>query len=45
MDIGLDFDIFNGFLGVIVDYYIKNISDILLGYNVFMEIGIIVVLL
>ena len=30
-DIGLDFDIFNGLLGVTADYYIKNTSDILLG--------------
>ena len=39
-DIGLDFDIFNGLLGVTADYYIKNTSDILLGYNVPTETGI-----
>ena len=36
----MDFDIFNGLLGVTADYYIKNTSDILLGYNVPTETGI-----
>ncbi|MCS3268613.1 hypothetical protein NXX78_24265 [Bacteroides fragilis] len=39
-DIGLDFDIFNGLLGLTADYYNKNTSDILLGYNVPTETGI-----
>lgn len=39
-DIGVDFDIFDGLLGIVADYYIKNTEDILLGYNVPTEIGI-----
>ncbi|MCS2546421.1 TonB-dependent receptor [Bacteroides fragilis] len=38
-DIGLDFT-FSRTLGVTADYYIKNTSDILLGYNVPTETGI-----
>lgn len=39
-DIGVDFDIFNGLFSLTADYYIKNTSDILLGYNVPYETGI-----
>ena len=39
-DIGVDFDIFAGKLSLIADYYIKNTNDILLGYNVPLEVGI-----
>lgn len=39
-DFGLDFDIFNGKLNFVADYYIKNTSDILLAYNVPLETGI-----
>lgn len=39
-DIGLDWDILDGLLSVTADYYIKNTSDILLGYNVPVETGI-----
>lgn len=40
VDFGLDVDLFDNKLSVIVDYYIKNIKDILLGYNVLVEMGI-----
>lgn len=39
-DFGVDFDIFNGKLNLIADYYIKNTEDILLAYNVAPETGI-----
>lgn len=39
-DIGFDVDLFNNKLSVTADYYIKNTSDILLGYNVARETGI-----
>lgn len=39
-DIGVDFDIFDGKLSLIADYYIKNTNDILLGYSVPKEVGI-----
>lgn len=39
-DIGVDWDVFDGLLSVTADYYIKNTSDILLGYNVPVETGI-----
>jgi TonB-linked SusC/RagA family outer membrane protein len=39
-DIGLDFDLWNGKLSGTIDYYIKNTSNILLGYNVPLETGI-----
>lgn len=39
-DIGFDLDIFDGLLGINVDYYVKNTSNILLNYNVPLEIGI-----
>lgn len=39
-DFGLDFDILNGKLNVVADYYIKQTSDILLAYNVPLETGI-----
>ncbi|MEG1562357.1 MAG: TonB-dependent receptor [Bacteroides sp.] len=39
-DIGIDFDLWGGKLGVIADYYIKKTNDILLGYNVLKEVGI-----
>ena len=39
-DVGLDFDLWNGKLSGTVEYYIKNTSDILLGYNVPWETGI-----
>lgn len=39
-DIGIDIDLWNGKLGITTDYYIKNTSDILLGYNVPRETGI-----
>lgn len=39
-DIGLDADLFNNKLSITADYYIKNTSDILLGYNVPAETGI-----
>lgn len=39
-DIGFDVDLFNNKLSVTADYYIKNTSDILLGYNVPRETGI-----
>lgn len=39
-DIGFDLDMFNGMLSLTADYYIKNTSDILLGYNVPYETGI-----
>lgn len=39
-DIGLDLDLFNGFISMTADYYIKNTSDILLGYSVPWETGI-----
>ena len=37
---GIDADFFGGKLGIIADYYIKETSDILLGYNVPLETGI-----
>lgn len=40
-DIGADFDMFNGLLGITADYYIKKTSNILLAYNVAMETGIV----
>ncbi|MGL5690568.1 MAG: SusC/RagA family TonB-linked outer membrane protein, partial [Bacteroidales bacterium] len=39
-DFGLDFDIFQGKLNIVADYYIKQTSDILLAYNVPLETGI-----
>ncbi len=39
-DIGVDFDIFDGKLNLIADWYVKNTTDILLGYNVPVEVGI-----
>lgn len=39
-DFGVDFDAWNGLLSVTADYYIKNTSNILLGYNVPWETGI-----
>lgn len=39
-NIGIDFDLWKGKLSGTVEYYIKNTSDILLGYNVPLEIGI-----
>lgn len=39
-DIGFDVDLFDNKLSVTADYYIKNTSDILLGYNVARETGI-----
>lgn len=39
-DVGVDFDIFDGMLSVVADWYIKNTTDILLGYNVPVEVGI-----
>lgn len=39
-DIGLDLDILDNKLSLSADYYIKNTSDILLGYNVPRETGI-----
>lgn len=39
-DIGIDADLFGGKLNLTADYYIKNTSDILLGYNVPKETGI-----
>ena len=39
-DIGVDADLFGGKLNLTADYYIKNTSDILLGYNVPKETGI-----
>lgn len=39
-DVGLDFDLWNGKLSGTADYYVKNTSDILLAYNVPLEIGI-----
>lgn len=39
-DIGVDFDIFDGKLSLVADWYIKNTKDILLGYNVPVEVGI-----
>lgn len=38
-DIGLDMDLLNGKLSLVADYYIKNTSDILLPYNVPVEVG------
>lgn len=39
-DVGVDVDLFQNKLSVSADYYIKNTSDILLGYNVPVETGI-----
>jgi TonB-linked SusC/RagA family outer membrane protein len=39
-DIGLDLDLLNQKLSLTADYYIKNTSNILLGYNVPVEIGV-----
>lgn len=39
-DIGVDMDLFDNKLSITADYYIKNTSDILLGYNVPRETGI-----
>ncbi len=39
-DIGVDFDIFDGKLSLVADWYIKNTKDILLAYNVPKEVGI-----
>lgn len=39
-DVGFDLDILNNKLSLSADYYIKNTSDILLGYNVARETGI-----
>ena len=39
-DVGFDIDLFDNKLSIIADYYIKNTSDILLGYNVARETGI-----
>ena len=39
-DIGLDLDVLDNKLSISADYYIKNTSDILLGYNVPRETGI-----
>lgn len=39
-DIGFDVDLFDNKLSITADYYIKNTSDILLGYNVPRETGI-----
>lgn len=39
-NIGLDFDLWNGLLSGTIEYYIKNTSDILLGYKVPFETGI-----
>lgn len=39
-DVGFDFDLWNGKLSGTADYYVKNTSDILLAYNVPLEIGI-----
>lgn len=39
-DFGIDVDLFNSSLSLVADYYIKNTSDILLGYNVPIETGI-----
>lgn len=39
-DIGLDVDLFNGKLSLVADYYQKNTSDILLPYNVPIEVGV-----
>ncbi|MGL4520577.1 MAG: SusC/RagA family TonB-linked outer membrane protein [Phocaeicola sp.] len=37
---GLDFDLFNGLLSGVVEYYMKNTSDILLSYPVPTEVGV-----
>lgn len=39
-DIGVDFEILNGLFGISADYYVKNTSNILLGYSVPLETGI-----
>ena len=39
-DIGVDFSIFNGLIDFTGDYYNKVTNDILLGYNVPLEVGI-----
>ncbi len=39
-DTGVDVDLWNGKLSATADFYIKNTSDILLGYNVPWETGI-----
>ncbi len=39
-DIGIDFDIFNGKLSLVADWYLKKTNDILLSYNVPIEVGI-----
>ena len=39
-DFGVDIDLFDNKLSIVADYYIKNTSDILLGYNVPVETGI-----
>lgn len=39
-DIGLDVDLFDGKLSVVADWYLKNTNDILLAYNVPVEVGI-----
>lgn len=39
-DIGIDMDLFDNKLSITADYYVKNTSDILLGYNVPRETGI-----
>ncbi|HTN39314.1 MAG TPA: TonB-dependent receptor [Arachidicoccus sp.] len=40
-DLGLDLSLFNNQLSFTADYYIKNTNNILLGYNVPLEFGII----
>ncbi len=39
-DIGLDLDILGGKLSLTADYYIKNTEDILMPYNVPVEVGV-----
>lgn len=39
-DIGIDANFFNGKLGLVADYYIKETKDILLAYNTPLEIGL-----
>jgi TonB-linked SusC/RagA family outer membrane protein len=38
-DVGLDAEILNGKIALSADYYVKTTSDILLGYNVPVEVG------
>lgn len=40
-DFGIDWDILKGNLNITADYYIKKTKDILLGYNVAAETGIV----